>query len=103
MGIQCVSSGARDSSSGSAYFLANVDVPEEEQEALRHLSELNVATKIIVRNDTLAILRAGAPEGWGVAVVSGAGINAVGNQDGVAWSTQVKRRETPLWMTSPRC
>ena len=31
-----------------------------------------------VRNDTLAALRAGAPEGWGVAVVSGAGINAVG-------------------------
>lgn len=61
-----------------AYFLANVDVPEEEQQALRHLSELEVATKIIVRNDTLAVLRAGAPQGWGVAVVSGAGINAVG-------------------------
>lgn len=61
-----------------AYFLANVDVPEAEEAALRHLSELGVATRVIVRNDTLAILRAGAPEGWGVAVVSGAGINAVG-------------------------
>jgi N-acetylglucosamine kinase-like BadF-type ATPase len=61
-----------------AYFLANVDVPEAEQAALRRLSWLNVAARVIVRNDTLAILRAGAPEGWGVAVVSGAGINAAG-------------------------
>lgn len=61
-----------------AYFLANVDVPEAEQAASRHLSGLGVAAQVIVRNDTLAILRAGAPEGWGVAVVSGAGINAVG-------------------------
>ncbi|GAA4623514.1 BadF/BadG/BcrA/BcrD ATPase family protein [Actinoallomurus vinaceus] len=61
-----------------AYFLANVDVPDDEQEALRQLSQLDVAERVLVRNDTLAILRAGAPEGWGVAVVSGAGINAVG-------------------------
>jgi N-acetylglucosamine kinase-like BadF-type ATPase len=61
-----------------AYFLANVDVPAEEEAALRHLTGLGVAEQVIVRNDTLAILRAGAPEGWGVAVVSGAGINAVG-------------------------
>jgi N-acetylglucosamine kinase-like BadF-type ATPase len=61
-----------------AYFLANVDVPEAEQAALRLLSGLDVAERVIVRNDTLAILRAGAPAGWGVAVVSGAGINAVG-------------------------
>jgi N-acetylglucosamine kinase-like BadF-type ATPase len=61
-----------------AYFLANVDVPEAEEAALRQLAERGVAARIIVRNDTLAILRAGAPEGWGVAVVSGAGINAVG-------------------------
>jgi N-acetylglucosamine kinase-like BadF-type ATPase len=61
-----------------AYFLANVDVPEAEHAVLRELSGLGVAVRVIVRNDTLAILRAGAPEGWGVAVVSGAGINAVG-------------------------
>ncbi|WP_433171029.1 N-acetylglucosamine kinase [Actinoallomurus sp. CA-150999] len=61
-----------------AYFLANVDVPDDEQEALRQLSQLGVAERVLIRNDTLAILRAGAPEGWGVAVVSGAGINAVG-------------------------
>ena len=32
----------------------------------------------MVGNDTLAVLRAGAGRDWGVAVVSGAGINAVG-------------------------
>ncbi|MCO6004234.1 ATPase [Actinoallomurus purpureus] len=65
-----------------AYFLANVDVPADEQEALLRLSRLDVAERTLVRNDTLAILRAGAPEGWGVAVVSGAGINAVGVHPG---------------------
>lgn len=60
------------------YFLANVDRRAEEREAARQLSRLDVARRVIVRNDTLAVLRAGAPEGWGVAVVSGAGINAAG-------------------------
>jgi N-acetylglucosamine kinase-like BadF-type ATPase len=31
-----------------------------------------------VRNDVFAVLRAGSTRGWGVAVVAGAGINAVG-------------------------
>jgi N-acetylglucosamine kinase-like BadF-type ATPase len=44
-----------------AYFLANVDVPAEEDKALRHLTALGVAEQVIVHNDTLAILRAGAP------------------------------------------
>ncbi|MFG3296264.1 N-acetylglucosamine kinase [Streptomyces sp. NPDC048179] len=59
-----------------AYFLANVDRRAQERLALRQLAGLDVAERILVRNDTLAVLRAGAPDGWGVAVVSGAGINA---------------------------
>jgi N-acetylglucosamine kinase-like BadF-type ATPase len=65
-----------------AYFLANVDIPADERTALRELSRLGVATQTIVRNDVFAVLRAGAPEGWGVAVVSGAGINAAGVHPG---------------------
>jgi len=60
------------------YFLANVDRRAEEREAARQLRELDVAGRVVVRNDTLAVLHAGAPDGWGVAVVSGAGINAAG-------------------------
>lgn len=59
-----------------AYFLANVDRRAQERLALRQLTELGVAERTVVRNDTLAVLGAGAPDGWGVAVVSGAGINA---------------------------
>ncbi|MGW1563848.1 N-acetylglucosamine kinase [Streptomyces sp. NPDC002144] len=59
-----------------AYFLANVDRRAQERLALRQLTGLGVADQVLVRNDTLAVLRAGAPDGWGVAVVSGAGINA---------------------------
>ncbi|WP_406443619.1 ATPase [Streptomyces sp. NBC_00631] len=59
-----------------AYFLANVDRRAQERLARQQLTGLGVAGRIVVCNDTLAVLRAGAPDGWGVAVVSGAGINA---------------------------
>ncbi|MFJ9757710.1 N-acetylglucosamine kinase [Streptomyces sp. NPDC101149] len=59
-----------------AYFLANVDLRAQERLAQRQLTRLGVAERTVVHNDTLAVLRAGAPDGWGVAVVSGAGINA---------------------------
>ncbi|MFF0160644.1 N-acetylglucosamine kinase [Streptomyces sp. NPDC005263] len=62
--------------SAGAYFLANVDRRAQERLALRQLTRLGVARRTVVRNDTLAVLLAGAPDGWGVAVVSGAGINA---------------------------
>jgi N-acetylglucosamine kinase-like BadF-type ATPase len=70
--------GLRGGVAVGAYFLANVDTADDESEALRRLSVLDVAARVIVGNDTLAILRAGSVEGWGVAVVSGAGINAAG-------------------------
>lgn len=64
-------------------YLANVDLPEEEAEMHAALSRLGMAAEIEVRNDTIAVLKAGATRGWGVAVVSGAGINAAGlREDG---------------------
>ena len=61
-----------------SFYLANVDLPEEEAAVLADLRRLTVARQIEVRNDVFAVLRAGSSRGWGVAVVSGAGINAVG-------------------------
>lgn len=61
-----------------SFFLANVDLPEEEDAMHTALSALGVASRVEVRNDTFAVLRAGSTRGWGVAVVAGAGINAVG-------------------------
>jgi N-acetylglucosamine kinase-like BadF-type ATPase len=63
---------------GAAYFLANVDLPAEHDLARRELAASTPADLTVVYNDTLAVLRAGGSRSWGVAVVSGAGINAVG-------------------------
>ncbi len=64
--------------SAGVFCLANVDLAEDEVCAAEHLTRLGVAAQIVVRNDTYAVLRAGSPAGWGVSVVCGAGINAVG-------------------------
>jgi N-acetylglucosamine kinase-like BadF-type ATPase len=72
----------RDAGAGqarcAAYYLANVDLPVELRIARRELERMGLAAETVVCNDTLAVLRAGASRPWGVAVVSGAGINAVG-------------------------
>src|SRR5215813_9584504 len=70
--------GAETRAASAAFFLANVDLPAEHQLAQRELAAVIPAARTVVHNDTLAVLRAGATRDWGVAVVSGAGINAVG-------------------------
>ncbi|SNX58517.1 N-acetylglucosamine kinase-like BadF-type ATPase [Streptomyces sp. TLI_55] len=58
--------------------LANADFPFEEEQLAEALRARAWGTTVTVRNDTFAILRAGATEPRGVAVVCGAGINCVG-------------------------
>lgn len=55
--------------------MANVDLPEEEERVHTAVTSLRLGDRVEVRNDTFALLRAGASQGWGVAVVCGAGIN----------------------------
>ncbi|MFI7106531.1 N-acetylglucosamine kinase [Nonomuraea sp. NPDC050227] len=57
--------------------LAGADFPVEE-EALAAEFAARGFGDVVVRNDTFALLRAGTSAPWGVAVVCGAGINAVG-------------------------
>ncbi|MEV0583729.1 BadF/BadG/BcrA/BcrD ATPase family protein [Nonomuraea sp. NPDC050310] len=59
-------------------FLAGADLPEEEEALAAEIGSRGLAGEVVVRNDTFALLRAGASGPWGVAVVCGAGINAVG-------------------------
>lgn len=59
-------------------YLANVDLPEEEEEFHRVITACNWGRNVRVGNDTFALLRAGVSERWGVAVVCGAGINCAG-------------------------
>jgi N-acetylglucosamine kinase-like BadF-type ATPase len=65
--------------------VANVDLPEEQDQAVAALCAREWSSTTAVVNDTFAVLRAGldgtvapgAPH-WGVAVTCGAGINCVG-------------------------
>ncbi|MER6952169.1 BadF/BadG/BcrA/BcrD ATPase family protein [Nonomuraea sp. NPDC000554] len=61
-----------------AAYLAGADLPVEEEALAREFAARGFGPDIVVRNDTFALLRAGASAPWGVAVVCGAGINAVG-------------------------
>lgn len=61
-----------------AGFLAGADLPEEEDALRAEFSARPLAKEVFVANDTFALLHAGASRPWGVAVVCGAGINAVG-------------------------
>jgi N-acetylglucosamine kinase-like BadF-type ATPase len=59
-------------------LLAGVDFPSEVDAMQEAAAARGFARKLTVGNDTLAVLRAGTEDGWGVAVVCGAGINCVG-------------------------
>jgi N-acetylglucosamine kinase-like BadF-type ATPase len=59
-------------------LIAGADLPAEEAALQAALAARGWARRIVVSNDTFAILRAGTDRGWGVAVVCGAGINCVG-------------------------
>src|SRR5262245_9632405 len=66
--------------------IANVDLPAEERELERLLSDQGWTSTTVVANDTYAVLRAGlddvpaagAPRHWGVGVTCGTGINCIG-------------------------
>lgn len=75
----CADAGVRRRPAACAvYCLANVDLPAEFRLAERELTAAGLAERTVVRNDTVAVLRAGAEQPWGIAVVAGAGINALG-------------------------
>lgn len=66
--------------------IANVDLPAEERELERMLSDQGWTRTTLVANDTYAVLRAGlddvpaagAQRHWGVGVTCGTGINCIG-------------------------
>jgi N-acetylglucosamine kinase-like BadF-type ATPase len=58
--------------------MAGVDFPPEEERLAELVGARGWAAGTTVLNDTFAVLRAGTEQGWGVAVVCGAGINCVG-------------------------
>ncbi len=63
-------------------LMAGADLESEEQELRRLALAQGWADLLEVGNDTLAVLRAGSESGYGVAVVCGAGINALARGPG---------------------
>ncbi|WP_067465000.1 N-acetylglucosamine kinase [Actinomadura macra] len=61
-----------------AAYMANVDLPGEEERLEKLLLARGPAPSVTAGNDTFALLRSAVSEGWGVAVVCGAGINCAG-------------------------
>lgn len=59
-------------------LLAGADFPEELSMLRARIEQLGWSERLVVENDTLALLRAGTDRGWGIAVVCGAGINCLG-------------------------
>ena len=59
-------------------MLAGLDFPEEERRLHAAVAGSAGPERIVVGNDTFAVLRAGTDRGWGVAVTCGTGINCVG-------------------------
>jgi N-acetylglucosamine kinase-like BadF-type ATPase len=62
----------------AVFMLAGVDLAGEEDEVRAALEARQMAARVVVGNDTFAVLRAGATSGWGIAITCGAGINCVG-------------------------
>ena len=60
------------------FCVAGADFPADVRALTGAFAGSGVAERVSVHNDAFAALRAGAPEGWGVVVVCGAGVNAAG-------------------------
>ncbi len=60
------------------YCLAGIDLPVDEERLGPAIAARAWSGRDVLRNDTTAVLRAGARSGWGVGVVCGSGLNCVG-------------------------
>ncbi len=61
-----------------SFCLAGADFPGDVRLLRDAIEGQALAERVEVRNDAFAALRAGSPSGWGVVVICGAGVNAVG-------------------------
>jgi N-acetylglucosamine kinase-like BadF-type ATPase len=60
------------------FCVAGADFPEDIRQLQSRLTGTGLVETVVVENDTAAVLRAGSPVAWGVALVSGAGMNCSG-------------------------
>ena len=65
-------------SSLGVFCVAGADFPADVRALSGAFAGSGVAERVSVHNDAFAALRAGAPEGWGIVVICGSGVNAAG-------------------------
>ena len=61
-----------------AFCLAGADTPRDVRRLEHAVRRRGLVGEVLIRNDTEAALRAGAPDGWGVVLVCGEGFNCLG-------------------------
>lgn len=69
---------APDALAMACYCLAGADLAEDFDLLREALSERGLSRQLMIKNDTMAALRAGLTRNWGVAVICGTGFNAAG-------------------------
>lgn len=74
----CLDPAERPLAATAQVLVAGADLPEELAELRTRIERQRWSERLVVDNDTVALLRSGTDRGWGVAVVCGAGINCVG-------------------------
>jgi N-acetylglucosamine kinase-like BadF-type ATPase len=57
----------------ACFGLAGIDGPEDEAQLTAWVKQQAIAERFVVVNDSELVVAAGTPEGWGVALISGAG------------------------------
>lgn len=57
------------------YCIAGADLASDDRRIKRLVAGQGWTRKVVLRNDTFAVLRAGTDRGWGVAIVCGSGLN----------------------------
>ncbi len=57
------------------YCLAGIDLPVDEEKLAPAIDALGWTDRVILRNDTFAVSRAGTTAPWGIGVVCGTGMN----------------------------
>ena len=57
------------------YCLAGIDLPVDEEKLAPAIEGLGWTDRVILRNDTFAVSRAGTTSSWGIGVVCGTGMN----------------------------
>jgi len=68
---------------GACYCLAGADLEEDYAMLQPDMEALNLAGRVVVKNDTMAVMRSGLTRSWGVGVICGTGFNAGGrSKDG---------------------